>query len=276
MKMINSIFTHGSLIILLLLFHSISIKAQEVDDEREFDYLEGSELGPEKWGELRPEWGTCKRGKMQSPIDISNPVQVTSKELLQTKYKAQNAIINNRGHDIMVRWEGDAGSILINEREFDLLQAHWHAPSEHAINGTRYAMELHMLHRSTDPKLTPTMVVVAVFYEIGDVDPFLSRLGPIMSSLIDQTNEHKQAGVINPMEIQLDDECYYKYIGSLTTPSCTEGVTWIINKRINTVSSDQVKLLREAVHDHAKNNARPLQALNHREVQLHCHKDRKD
>jgi len=75
--------------------------------------------------------------------------------------------------------------------------------------------------------------------------------------------------MINPNEIKMEGKKYYRYIGSLTTPPCTEGVLWTVNKQIGTVSRKQLTLLKEAVHDHAENNARPLQELNGRKVKFY-------
>lgn len=261
----------GSILVLLLLLQPTTIKAQEVEDEREFDYTKGSEMGPEHWGDLHPEWMACKNGTMQSPIDMSNQrvELVPSSKRIRRNYKPQNATVNNRGHDIMLQWEGDAGSIMINGTEFDLQQAHWHSPSEHTINGRRYAMELHMVHRSVDVNMNERIAVISVLYKIGSPDPFLSQLAANISSLRNQGDEHRHAGVINPNEIKISGRRFYKYIGSLTVPPCTEGVVWTISKKIRTISMDQVKLLRDAVHDYAENNARPLQLQNHRVVHLY-------
>ncbi|MFS7990213.1 putative carbonic anhydrase, Monodehydroascorbate reductase (NADH) [Helianthus anomalus] len=94
-----------SLLVLLIVLFPISIYAQEVQDEREFDYDKASGKGPEKWGKIHKEWSACNNGKMQSPIDLSNKrvdVVHKSKKLLRN-YKPSTAVIINRGHDIEVR-----------------------------------------------------------------------------------------------------------------------------------------------------------------------------
>ncbi|CAI9268034.1 unnamed protein product [Lactuca saligna] len=263
----NTILALGFLLFMLILSHPSLTQAQEVEDEREFDYARDGHMGPEKWGEIRKEWSACSNGTMQSPIDMSSQrveMVVTSNKLFRN-YKASNATVNNRGHDIMLAWEGDAGSIRINGTEYALKQAHWHSPSEHSINGRRYDMELHLVHLSTDDKIA----VIAVLYNIGAPDHFLSKLTVNITAMIDQKGEHGHSGVIDPKEIQMSNRRYYRYIGSLTVPPCTEGVVWTISKKIRTVSKDQVKLLREAVHDYAENNARPVQPVNHRGIRFY-------
>ncbi|EEF42872.1 carbonic anhydrase, putative [Ricinus communis] len=262
-------FTIATLISVLLFSHQV--KAQEVEDEREFDYIQGSEKGPEKWGELKKEWASCKNGTLQSPIDMSNQrVKIIPKSGdLKRNYRSCNSTVKNRGHDISLQWEGHkAGSVNINGTGYFLQQCHWHSPSEHTINGRRYDMELHMVHESTDPNVKNKIAVTGILYKIGQPDAFLSKL---LGNVISMT-DHKQdrnMGMINPNEIKMGGKRYYRYEGSLTVPPCTEGVIWTINKKIRTVSIDQVKALREAVHDYAEKNSRPVQPLNEREVQLY-------
>ncbi|KAF7846843.1 hypothetical protein BT93_L3677 [Corymbia citriodora subsp. variegata] len=89
-----------------------------------------------------------------------------------------------------------------------------------------------------------------------------------LRSMVDKESERKM-GVIDPRTIKMRGKSYLRYMGSLTVPPCTEGVIWTINKKIGTVSKDQIKLLREAVHDYAEKNARPMQPLNRREIHLY-------
>ncbi|MED6156341.1 hypothetical protein PIB30_013617 [Stylosanthes scabra] len=261
------------LVILVTIFLISSISwtsaEEEVEDEREFDYIKGSEKGPSHWGDLKKEWKACNNGEMQSPIDLTNKrVRVVPNLGVLTKnYKPQNASIVNRGHDISVRWNGDAGSISINGTQLFLLkQCHWHSPSEHTINGIRYDMELHMVHES--PK-TNKVAVLGLLFKIGRPNPTLSKLSNYIKSLVDKEEEERKIGVFDPSKIKLGGKKYYRYMGSLTVPPCTEGVIWTINKKVRTVSREQIKLLREAVHDHAEKNARPTQPLNEREIQFY-------
>ncbi|KAK3036386.1 hypothetical protein RJ639_032155, partial [Escallonia herrerae] len=223
-------------------------------DEREFDYSQGSEKGPGRWGELKKEWAACKNGEMQSPIDMSNQrVEIIrNSRKLEKDYKPSKATVKNRGHDIMLEWAGDAGSIHINDTEYHLRQAHWHSPSEHSINGRRYALELHMVHQNTDLNLKDHIAVNAVLYKIGKPDWFLSKLVRNITSMNGQKYEERISGVMDPKDIKMGSKRYYRYMGSLTVPPCTEGVIWTINKKVRTVSKDQVYLLREAVHDVSK------------------------
>ncbi|XP_038698071.1 alpha carbonic anhydrase 7-like [Tripterygium wilfordii] len=255
-------------LIIFFVSHSTScVTANEVEDEREFDYLNNSEKGPRHWGEIKKEWEECKNGTLQSPIDLTDQRVKKIPKLLQMKkcYKPCNATLKNRGHDISLQWEElKAGSIEINGTSYFLKQCHWHSPSEHTINGRRYALEMHMVHLSPDQNIT----VIGLLYQLGAADPFLSKLIKDIRSLSDEKPEIPM-GVIDPSDIKMYGSRYYRYLGSLTTPPCTEGVIWNVNTKIRTVSRGQVKLLREAVHDYAEENARPVQLQNSRDVHLY-------
>ncbi|KAI3474609.1 hypothetical protein Pfo_029778 [Paulownia fortunei] len=243
------------LIACLILFGAKSINAQEV--------------GSKKMGRDQKEWAACNSGTMQSPIDMSNErVRIISKPE-KRNYKVSNATVKNRGHDIQIQWFGDVGSIFINGTEYPLRYAHWHSPSEHTIHGRRYDMELHLVHLNTDPNVKNKIAVIGFFYKIGKPDQFLSKLMTNISSIIDKKHEESTLGMIDPNDIKIRSKRYYRYMGSLTVPPCTEGVIWTINKKVKTVSRDQVKLLREAVHDYAEENARPLQPNNSRDIYLY-------
>uniref|UniRef100_A0A0D9X8S3 Alpha-carbonic anhydrase domain-containing protein n=1 Tax=Leersia perrieri TaxID=77586 RepID=A0A0D9X8S3_9ORYZ len=239
---------------------------EETDHEDEFSYIVGEENGPEHWGKIKPEWSHCGGGEMQSPIDLthSRVTLVRGLGYLNHSYRAADASIVNRGHDIMVRFNGDAGSVVINGTAYYLRQLHWHSPTEHSVDGRRYDMELHMVHESAEKKAA----VIGLLYEIGHPDRFLQKMEPYLRMIADKQDREEKVGVIDPRGARGRASVYYRYMGSLTTPPCTEGVIWTIVRRVRTVSKYQLELLREAVHDDMENNARPLQAVNHRDISI--------
>ncbi|CAL1366813.1 unnamed protein product [Linum trigynum] len=249
-----------------LLFLLPPTSTQEVDDEREFDYVVDSERGPSRWGEMHPEWHSCNNGTMQSPIDMLNDrVDVVSHlGRLNRSYSAANATLNNRGHDMMLKWEGDAGSIHINGTEYVLRQCHWHSPSEHSVNGKKYAMEVHMVHVSEDGKIA----VVGILYTIGRPDSFLESIYDHLEDISGIEKDERVVGLVDPTDIKIGSRKYYRYIGSLTIPPCTEDVSWTIVKKVRTVSRKQLRVLRVSVHDDANTNARPIQPKFGRKVEL--------
>ncbi|KAI4373543.1 hypothetical protein MLD38_011659 [Melastoma candidum] len=240
--------------------------SSEVEDESEFNYHEDSVRGPARWGELRSEWRSCSSGTMQSPIDLSDErVEVVSYlGRLSRSYRPSSATLKNRGHDIMLKWEQGAGYIRVNGTRYMLRQCHWHSPSEHSVDGRRFDLELHMVHEGPNGEAT----VVGVMYKLGRPDSFLSSVTSHVEAIAYAGEDERQIGMVNPKAIQLGSRKYYRYIGSLTIPPCTQNVQWTIVQKVRTVSKEQVKLLREAVRDYAEFNARPLQPINGRPVQL--------
>ncbi|XP_077220624.1 alpha carbonic anhydrase 7-like [Tasmannia lanceolata] len=252
----------------ILISNSNPTTSQEVEDERGFNYVEGSGKGPEDWGDLHENWTLCKNGNMQSPIDLLDErVEVVyNSGGLKTNYKPSHAILKNRGHDIMLSWVHGSGTMRIDKTEYVLLQCHWHSPSEHTINGKRFDLEVHLVHQTSDKNVT----VVGIMYKIGpQADPFLSKLVEPLLSIAHSHEIEIEVGVVDPMHLKMDIWEYYRYMGSLTTPPCTEDVVWTVVKEVRSVSLEQVKLLRKAVDDDAQNNARPLQPINERSIKFY-------
>ncbi|KFK43123.1 hypothetical protein AALP_AA1G083400 [Arabis alpina] len=261
-------------VLFLIIFISVTIVSSspghgEVEDESEFNYDEQGDKGPSKWGTLKPEWAMCGKGKMQSPIDLCDISVLFDHDLgyLRSSYLPSNATLKNRGHDIMMKFEGgNAGKgITINGTDYQLQQIHWHSPSEHTINGKRFFLEKHMVHESKDGRIT----VVAFFYKLGRPDPFLFSLERQLKRITDTHESEEYVRVIHPRRVEFESKHYYRYIGSLTTPPCTENVIWTISKELKTMTLKQLNLLRVSVHDQSNTNARPLQRKNERPVTLY-------
>ncbi|KAF7147728.1 hypothetical protein RHSIM_Rhsim03G0029200 [Rhododendron simsii] len=163
-------------------FSICNASESEVEDETPFTYLEGTGKGPSKWGQINPLWQACEKGKLQSPIDfLDQRVQVV-RDLgeLKRDYNPAHATIKNQGHDVTVRWKEDAGKIIINGTHFKLLRCHWHSPSEHTFNGTRYNLELHVIHMSSNG----TIAVIGITYKYGCPDPFLAKVMRLVSLVL--------------------------------------------------------------------------------------------
>ncbi|GJX90125.1 alpha carbonic anhydrase 7-like protein [Tanacetum coccineum] len=254
-------------IALFIIFCVPFVTSQEVEDEHEFTYDVNSPNGPHHWGEIHPEWSMCNQGDLQSPIDLTHKRVQTTSHLgrLDRDYKPANSTLVNRGHDMMLRWIGGAGHMHINGTEYQLNQLHWHTPTEHTINGRRFNLELHLVHQSNDGKIA----VVGIMYKIGRPDSLLSLMEPYFKALASTKDVEKSVGMIDPRDIKVGSRKYYRYVGSLTTPPCTQNVTWTIVNKVRTVSREQLYAIRDAVHDEAEANARPVQALNNRWLKLY-------
>ncbi|RCV31579.1 hypothetical protein SETIT_6G189000v2 [Setaria italica] len=256
--------TVGALLAAALLLSTAvpgAMAQEEIEGEHEFSYDPHAENGPDGWGEIKPEWATCSDGRWQSPIDLYHH-RAIRRDLgyLNYSYKPAEASIVNRGHDIMVKFKGDAGSLVIDGTVYHLKQLHWHTPTEHALNGHRFSMELHMVHQTPEKKTA----VVGILYRVSNLaDPFLKSLQPAIERL---RGKEEPIGKVNPNHVGLTGSSYFRYMGSLTTPPCTEGIIWTVIPTLRLVASDQLDLLREAVDDGFEMNARPLQDVNHRTI----------
>ncbi|WVZ92541.1 hypothetical protein U9M48_038593 [Paspalum notatum var. saurae] len=166
---------------------------------------------------------------------------------------------------MQVRFMGDAGSLTINGTVYHLRELHWHTPSEHTVNGRRYDMELHLVHQTPANKTA----VVGVLYEVSLVpDPFLEKLKPFIERVSSTRDQEQPIGLVDPNGAACIGCVYYRYMGSLTTPPCTEGVVWTVCDKVRPVQKSQIELLQRAVDAVNRMNARPLQPLNNRDISV--------
>ncbi|CAK9165213.1 unnamed protein product [Ilex paraguariensis] len=101
-------------------------------------------------------------------------------------------------------------------------------------------------------------------------------MGKDLKALADIRGLERVVGTIDPRQIKLGSRKYYRYIGSLTTPPCTQNIAWTMLRKVRTASRQQVKLIRQAVHDDSETNARPIQPINQRWVKLYRPTDRQE
>lgn len=211
--------------------------------------------GPAKWGQLEPGFSVCGLGKEQSPIDIRNASK-TPLQPLALSYTASAAEIVNNGHTIQVNL-ADAGTLTLDGVPYKLVQFHFHTPSEEKIKGKASAMVAHLVHKSADDKLA----VVAVMLKQGKTN---AALKPVFDSMPKSNGEkHALDARFDVAQILPADHGYYKFMGSLTTPPCSEGVRWQVLKQPVEVSKAQIAAFRNLY----KHNARPVQPLNGRKVE---------
>lgn len=209
--------------------------------------------GPGQWGDLSTAYELCKTGHQQSPIDIGH-TQQAGLASFEADYHAIPLHVVNNGHTIQVNYA--PGSILrLGHSEYQLLQFHFHSPSENTLNGKHFDMEIHFVHKDGDGHLG----VLGVFVEAGDHNVALQEIWHHMPK--QANSEAKQAEVaINGRDLMPRKQDYYRFAGSLTTPPCSEGVQWHVLKQPIQASRDQV----DAFVDIVGRNNRPVQRLGHR------------
>lgn len=213
--------------------------------------------GPQAWGHLKPDFNTCAQGKRQSPINIEESATLQGPaEPLLFNYSASSGSVVNNGHTIQVDIYGD-NSVTVRGSTYKLLQFHFHTPSEEQINYRSYAMVAHLVHKNNEGQLA----VVAVLLEAGVANALIDKVWTYMPL---DTGDRVQMplGLLNMNELLPKDQRYYQFMGSLTTPPCTEGVLWMVLKEPTPVSREQIKLFTQLY----PRNARPVQAVNGRPV----------
>lgn len=204
--------------------------------------------GPDNWSKLDPRNAACATGQRQSPIDIRDGIKVDV-EPIKFNYRPSTFRIVDNGHTVQVA-VGDS-SISLTGKTYELVQFHFHRPSEEKINGQRFDMVAHLVHKADDGQLA----VVAVLLEQGNENPFIQTLWNNLP-LEKQLDVSPPAATINPATLLPASPNYYTYMGSLTTPPCSEGVLWLVMKQPVAVSQDQINIFSRLY----KNNARPIQA----------------
>ncbi len=212
---------------------------------------EGEE-GPTHWGNLSPDYATCSTGISQSPVDISNSAPKDRANLVFHYLPSKINILNN-GHTIQVNY--DSGSYIdLDGVRYNLVQFHFHAPSEHSLNGKLAEAELHLVHKSDDGKLA----VVGILIEIGTENPAFKSTWdnlPFTKGSVRQLSAEVDALAMLPARQET-----YRYIGSLTTPPCTEGVKWNVMVEPVEMSKTQLAAFRSIF----EGNNRPVQPLDGR------------
>jgi len=209
--------------------------------------------GPEKWGDLSPAYALCKSGGQQSPIDINHPQQAGLANI-ETDYRAVPLHVVNNGHTIQVNY-GPGSSMRVGNSSYELLQFHFHSPSENRTKGDTYPMEIHFVHRDDKGMLG----VLAVFVKQGKKNLGLHEIWSKMPrSGGDETKTDDV--IINGHDLLPENRDYYRFVGSLTTPPCTEGVQWHVLRNPIEASAEQIDAFLKIVGE----NARPVQPVGHR------------
>jgi carbonic anhydrase len=227
--------------------------AQEHHPEHDWDY--GESRGPSHWGELKPEFAPCKNGHRQSPIDIRN-TQKADLPPIQFDYKPSSLHIIDNGHTVMINYS-PGSFISVDKEKYALKQFHFHRPSEETINGKGYEMVVHLVHANQEGKLA----VVAVLLQKGEDNPLVHELWN------DLPKEKEKEESSNRVQIDVAgllpaDRGYYTFPGSLTTPPCSENVTWFVLKHPVTVSASEIAQFSNLY----RHDARPTQPLYDRVV----------
>lgn len=222
------------------------------DDEAEWGYA--GNIGPEYWGELADKYVTCKAGHMQSPIDLGEHAAVGEIDVSVDWHPGPLELF--RGKTVQANFP-HGSHMTSSGKVFGLVQVHFHTPSEHTIAGEPSPLVAHFVHASHAGELA----VLGVLFEEGDDNDELQKVIDAAASA-----GPKAAGVggvtFDPAGLLPDDMEVFRYMGSLTTPPCSEGVNWHVLEETMEASTEQIAAMEELMG----NNARPVQPLNGRLV----------
>ena len=207
---------------------------------------------PEQWNKLDPAYVNWSGGRHQSPINLTVTTRASLEEL-HFHYAPSAANLVNTGPTVQVNY--DPGSYLaIGSRRYDLLQFHFHSPSEHRVDGKAYPLEVHLVHRAPDGELA----VVGIFMAVSSENRLI---GGLLENRPLQGKAHTGA-IFDVSSLIPPSTAYFAYTGSMTTPPYNERVRWIILQTPAPISAAQVG----SFTDRFPRNARPVQPLNDRVV----------
>lgn len=224
------------------------------EEARHWSY-EGEE-GPAYWGALDPANAACAQGQQQSPVDLNleTAVDAALSELRLSWTPFAPAITNN-GHTVQIDAGGAGGHAMLNGVRYELLQYHFHHASEHSFRGVHAPLEVHLVHRAADGGL---LVVGALFRE-GAENPALAALWP---AIPEAHGAGKLDSPVDPAALVPVGGGAFRYQGSLTTPPCSEIVSWVVLMEPVSASAAQIARFAELF----PGNARPVQPLRRRFV----------
>jgi carbonic anhydrase len=213
---------------------------------------------PEKWGDLDPKFIQCKIGKNQSPINIRDKKSIGTTNLpgFDVHYRTVPMKIIYNGHALQINYP--LGSYInINDHRYELLQFHFHTPSEHQKEGFNYPMEMHIVHKDGDGNLA----VIGILFQEGAENEALQDIITHLPKDTGKQHLHKLVSV-NPADFFPQSKLFYKYSGSLTTPPCSEGVYWMVFKQPVEASAEQLEAMKILMGE----NNRPVQPHYARDV----------
>lgn len=216
-----------------------------------WDY--SGEAGPDNWAKLTPEFSACS-GNNQSPVDLNGFIEAELAPL-KLDYAAGASEAVNNGHTVQIAYQ-PGSTLTLDGNRFQLIQFHFHMPSENLIKGQSYPLEGHLVHADENGKLA----VLAIMFKEGGENAVLASLWDTPPAEGTKQPVAAQTNIRDMLPADLD---YYRFNGSLTTPPCSEGVRWLVLKQPVVASRAQIEALTEAV-GHANN--RPLQPINARVI----------
>lgn len=212
------------------------------------------EFGPSNWHKINSDWTKCSTGTRQSPIDIRDGMKVDL-EQIAFDYRPSGFSVTDNGHTVQVA-VGPGNYLSVAGRTYELQQFHFHRPAEERINGKGFEMVVHLVHKDVEGKLA----VLALLLERGKPQPTIQTVWNNLP--LEKGDTATPSIVLDPNDLLPQRRDYYTFMGSLTTPPCTEGVLWLVMKEPVQASPSQLALFSRLYPF----NARPVQASSGRMI----------
>ena len=233
----------------------------------EWGYAESD--GPSQWCFLSPDFELCcesRQDATQSPIDIATASTVVEKLPRFTfDYRRTSVEVLHNGHTIQANVPAGTGTIWIGEKAYNLLQFHFHTPSEHTVNGQKFPIEAHLVHRADDGEIA----VVGVFIVEGRKH---GKLDEIWEELPQEEGETQAIEEFELRSVLPNGDHWrrrnYRYDGSFTTPPCTESINWLVFAQPREMSAEQIHAFQALFsgEEFPDGNRRNVQPVNNRPV----------
>lgn len=245
---------HRAVLALLLATAAVPAYAEGTGTQPHWGYT--GEADPEHWGDLAESFESCALGKAQSPINIEDGTTVEAAlPALEFNYKPFPLELVNNGHSVQVTGASGNG-FSVEGHKFELAQFHFHAPSEYHLNSKTYPLELHLVHKRDDGALA----VIGIMIEPGEANPALERVFAHLPKTAGAPESFSDVAV-DVNGLLPANHLYYRLMGSLTTPPCSEGVNWYVMETPITASQAQIDAFANLFPE---GDARPLQEVNSR------------
>jgi carbonic anhydrase len=230
-------------------------------EEKHWGYT--GEVGPAYWHTLDAAYSLAKDGKAQSPVNIATgdlaETDTLSKPVFH--YAGIPFKMENNGHTIELVPSDQSNYITIDTVDYVLQQVHFHAPSEHQINGESFAMEAHLVHKDSQGAIAVVGILIAPGGEHEVLKEAFAKLPKEI------THEEDLVALDQPIDLSAlfpGNTAWYRYDGSLTTPPCTEGVKWSVSDQVMEMSQAQIDAFT-AIYS---GNNRPVQNLYERKISI--------
>lgn len=205
------------------------------------------ETGPANWGKINPAWAKCGSGNRQSPIDIRDGMKVEL-EQITFDYHPSTFNVTDNGHTVQVM-VGSGNFLTVQNRMYELIQFHFHRPSEERINGKGYEMVVHLVHKDGEGRIA----MLALLLERGKPQPVIQTVWNNLP--LEKLETLAPSVVLDPMDLLPVRRDYFTFMGSMTTPPCQEGVLWLVMKEPIQASPAQLALFSRLY----PLNSRPIQ-----------------